>query len=73
MFISRKRVHSIAPPSLTIDGTPLIEVTEYKYLGVTITSDMTWSPHITNVCNKSRKLVDYYTGVSIGTQPHTHY
>ena len=57
MFISRKRVHSVAPPSLTIDGTPLIEVTEYKYLGVTITSDMTWSPHITNVCNKSRKLI----------------
>ena len=32
MFISRKRAHSIASPSLTIDGTPLIEVTEYKYL-----------------------------------------
>ena len=51
MFISRKRAHSIAPPSLTIDGTPLTEVSEYKYLGVTITSDLSWS---SNVCNKSR-------------------
>ena len=57
MFISRKRVHSIAPPSFTIDGSPLIEVMEYKYLGVTLTSDMTWSSHISNVCIKSRKLV----------------
>ena len=49
MFISRKRGLSVAPPNLTIDGTPLITVTEYKYLGVTITSDMSWSPHITNI------------------------
>ena len=57
MFISRKRGLSVAPPNLTIDGTPLITVTEYKYLGVTITSDMSWSPHITNICNKTRKLI----------------
>ena len=40
MLISRKRVYSVAPPNLTIDDTPLVKVMEYKYLGVTITSDM---------------------------------
>ena len=29
----------------------------YKYLGVIITSDLSWLEHIQSICNKSRKLV----------------
>ncbi len=57
MFISRKRAHSLTPPSLYVDGTALLQVSEYKYLGVVITSDLSWRPHITNICNKTRRLI----------------
>ena len=39
------------------NGSQLIQVTSYKYLGVLITSDLMWSDHITTVCNKTRKLI----------------
>ena len=57
MFISRKRTHSLTPPSLYVDGTALLQVSEYKYLGVVVTSDLSWQPHITNTCNEERKLI----------------
>jgi len=33
-------------------------VQSYKYLGVVITSDLSWSEHVQSICNKCRKLVD---------------
>ena len=29
----------------------------YKYLGITLTSNLCWSPHVMNCCNKARRLV----------------
>ena len=60
MLISRKRIHTLAPPSLKVDGIPLTQAMEYKYLGVTIASDISWSAHITNVCNKTRKIIEIF-------------
>ena len=57
LFISHKRVHSISPPPLTLGNSPLTCVASYKYLGLTITSDLMWSTHIATICNKTRKLV----------------
>ena len=57
MFTSRKQTHSLSPPSLYIDGTALLQVSEYKYLGLVITSDLSWRPRITNMYNKARKLI----------------
>ena len=58
MLISRKRLHSILPPQLYI--TPEIElpqVNSVKYLGIQLTTDMSWSTHIANICSKTRKLI----------------
>ena len=57
MFITRKKVHSLPPLCLTINGLALTQVQQYKYLGVTIASDLSWTPHVTNLCNKTRRLV----------------
>ena len=58
MLILRKRTHSSTSPCLTVDGTALLQVAEYRYyLGVTITSNLSWKPHITKMCNKTRKLI----------------
>ena len=57
LFLSRKCSLSIPPPCLTLDSSPLSCVTSYKYLGVLITSDLTWSAHISKICIKTRKLI----------------
>ena len=51
------RDHSIHPPVLMLNDVPLKRVSSYKYLGVLITSDSMWSSHISNICNKTRRLV----------------
>jgi len=57
MFITRKRANSLPPPPLYLSGTVLDRVCSYKYLGVTLTSDLSWSTHISNCCNKTRRLI----------------
>ena len=36
--------------SYTLEGTVLENVDSIKYLGVTITNDLKWNTHITNIC-----------------------
>ena len=57
MLITRKSTRSITPPPLVLDDSVLQRVFSYKYLGITIACDLSWKPHITSVCNKTRKLV----------------
>ena len=45
---------------LTEDGTPLIVVTEYKYLCVIIASDLSWSSRITNICIKGGDWLEWF-------------
>ena len=57
MFVSRKRIHSTTPPPLYIrEDSQLQQVDWVKYLGVILTSDLTWTEHITRICFKARKL-----------------
>ena len=55
MLVSRSRIHQY--PQLYLADQPLECVQSYKYLGVTITSTLSWSDHIQSICNKSRRLV----------------
>ena len=57
MLISRKRTCSVNPPLFAKAGTPLQQVNSVKYLGVLLTSDLSWSEHITRTCSKTRKLI----------------
>ena len=43
-FVSRKQINSITPPPLYIwENSPLQQVDSIKYLGVVLTSNLTWS------------------------------
>ena len=57
MKVSRKRSRSILTPSLTLNGCILEEVLTIKYLGILISSDLSWSQHIQDVCSKARKII----------------
>ena len=57
MLISRKWSCFPAPPTLFVEGVQLPYVTSVKYLGISITSSLSWSQHISNVHSKARKLI----------------
>ena len=55
MVVSRKRCPS-APLSLMLGGTEMEKVDCFKYLGLLLSSDMSFSKHIESICSKARKV-----------------
>ena len=57
MLITRKVRPTPCTNPLQLDGIVLDKVMSYKYLGVILTSDLSWSKHVSSVCMKARKIV----------------
>ena len=58
---------------MTLEGTVLENVEGIKHLGVTITNDLKWNAHISNVCTKvlflqilSRSISDHHLRCGVG-------
>ena len=56
--ITRKRIKKIHA-SYTLEGTVLENVENIKYLGVTITNDLRWNTHVSNVCTKANRTLGF--------------
>ena len=56
MLVSRNRNQS-TQPDLLLCGQPLQKVDTYKYFGLLVSSDLSWSDHISSICSKTRKLL----------------
>ena len=72
MIISRKSPSSFTTlPSLFLDESPLVLLSSFKYLGVNLTSNLSWSTHINETCSKAKKLLGqiyhqfYYNSSSV--------
>ena len=46
--------------TFTVDGTALALVNSVRYLGIQITSDLSWSLHVSSLCAKARKLIGLF-------------
>ena len=54
MSITRKKVPGITF-NITVDGNALKQVESYKYLGVWITSDLSWTKQTQEICKKANQ------------------
>ena len=58
MQITRKRIKTINA-SYNLEGTILDNVENIKYLGVTITTDLKWNTHVSNICTKANRTLGF--------------
>ena len=58
MQLTRKRIKKIHA-SYTLEGTDLENVESIKYHGVTITNDLRWNTHVSNVCTKANRTLGF--------------
>ena len=58
MQLTRKLIKKIHA-SYTLQGTDIENVESIKYLGVTITSDLRWNTHVTDVCTKANRTLGF--------------
>ena len=57
MHTTRKAKYSQPASHLTLYGQPLDRVNTYKYLGLLLSGDLSWTQHINNTCTKAKKLL----------------
>ncbi len=66
-FRRQKREHT----PIIIDGTPVERVSSFKFLGVHITEDLTWSAHTDAVLKKAQQLLFFLRRLRrFGMSPH---
>ena len=58
MQLTRKHLNEIQT-SYTVEGTALENVDNIKYLAVTITNDLKWNTHISNICTKANRTLGF--------------
>ena len=57
MILSKKRCPVSSSASLYLCGSELEVVKLFKYLGVLLSNNLSWSDHISELCSKARKIL----------------
>ena len=57
MLLSVKRTTIDPYPTMMLNDQPLEIVQQYKYLGLLVSSSLSWTPHIRSICNKARRIL----------------
>ena len=70
MTITRK-TNSPIHPTLYLDNTPIGETKTHKHLGLYLSSDCTWSEHITYICKTAWQRLNMLRGLKFKLKRHT--
>ena len=72
MLISKKRSPTLPDIPLLLHKLPLCQVDTFKYLGLLLSEDLSWSPHINAICSKARQVLGllYRRFITSLTQTH---
>ena len=57
MVISNRKIPTAPPSPLLLNGTPVERVECFRYLGLLLASDLSWSQHIDSICSKTKKIL----------------
>ena len=57
MILSKKRCPMTKSVPLYLCGSELEEVEIFKYLGVLVSKNLSWSEHISEICTKARQIL----------------
>ena len=57
MVVSRKRAPLVPDVPLPLFGSALERVDSYKYLGVLLSGDLSWSLQVESVCQKAQRIL----------------
>ena len=78
-IVSRKKTPTLPDNPLQLLEDDLERVDKYKHMGVLLTNDLSWSPHIGNICAKVRHVLGllyrrfYGTTSQNSYRPHMEY
>ena len=57
MLLSKKRTTIDSYPTMMLSDQPLEIVQQYKYLGLLVSSNLSWTPHIRLICTKQGEYI----------------
>ena len=57
MIVSRKQSPIIPSNPLKLFGNPMQRVNCYRYLGLLLTTNLSWSAHISTICTKAKNIL----------------
>ena len=57
MVVSKRKSRAVPCQAMMLHNQPMERVSSYKYLGVIICNDLSWSPHIDRITSKTRQLI----------------
>lgn len=64
------RTKNVLSFTYKLNGSHLVEVDSFKYLGVTLSKDLSWSQHINEICHKALKKLWFLRRNLNGAPPH---